>query len=315
VRYEIFGLTLESDTPLRELPPSRRQTAELAVFLKARPAVGRGWTWAHEWTREDGSVWLRFGRRAGRGDRLLRLPRLADFLVTDDASAIRCRAAPGVPLRTVRHLLIDHVVPIVLSARGHLLLHASGISTPAGSVLFAGSSGTGKSTLAFLLSGGRSRRSLWRPLADDVVRIEMTDHAALAVPAYPGARLWPDVVEAALAGARLPRIAHYSDKRRLGSTSLGAGARRPQRVSRVLVIGDMPVAEEIALRGLTPQAAFAALVPHVYRLDIEDATIARAQFDALSRFCEAVAARALAFPRRFERIDDIRRAIARDLGA
>jgi hypothetical protein len=99
----------------------------------------------------------------------------------------------------------------------------------------------------------------------------------------------------------------------LGSTSLAGGARRPQTVSRVLVIGDTPVADEIALRGLTPQAAFAALVPHIFRLDIEDATTARAQFDALSRFCEAVAARALAFPRRFDRLEDIRRAIARDL--
>ena len=156
MRYEIFGLALDCDTPLPELPESRHSSADLSATLKGPAATRGAWTWVREWTREDGRAWLRFGRRAaGEDDWLLRLPRLADFVVTGGARVIRGRAARGVPVRTLRHLLIDHVVPIVLSARGHLLLHASGIRTPAGALLFAGSSGSGKSTLAYLLGDGR----------------------------------------------------------------------------------------------------------------------------------------------------------------
>jgi hypothetical protein len=317
VRYEIYGLALECDTPLPELPPSRRPSADLSVSLKGSGAGDRAWTWVREWTREDGSAWLRFGRRAssrrrtGDGaDWLLRLPRLADFVVTNRARVIRARSAPGVPLRTLRHLLIDHIVPIVLSARGHLLLHASGVRTPQGAVLFTGASGSGKSTLAFLLEGGA-----WGPLADDVVRLEVSDAGTVATPDYPGARLWPDVIARANAGRRLPRVAHYSEKRRLRRTRTSAGPCCTSPVARVLLIDGVSASGGIELRPLTPQAAFVALVPHIYRLDADDGEIARAQFDALSRFCDAVPARTLAYPRRFDRLEEIRRAIALDFDA
>jgi hypothetical protein len=315
VRYEIYGLALECDTPLPELPPSRRPSADLSVSLKGSAGGDRAWTWVREWTREDGSAWLRFGRRAARrgpagdgADWLLRLPRLADFVVTDRARVIRARSAPGVPLRTLRHLLIDHIVPIVLSARGHLLLHASGIRTPHGAVLFTGASGSGKSTLAFLLEGGA-----WGALADDVVRLEVSDAGTIATPDYPGARLWPDVLARADAATRLPRVAHYSEKRRLRRAPIAADPGCTAPVARVLLIDGVSRSGGIELRPLTPQAAFVALVPQIYRLDADDGEVARAQFDALSRFCDAVPARTLAYPRRFDCLDDIRTIIAQDL--
>lgn len=307
--YEIFGLAVECDAPLPELGRVPGRAPEIVAHVGSRAARGPDWRPAHACSRDDGSRWLEFATRGRGEDWRLRFPGLADFTVTASRSRIGCAARPGVPRRTLRHLLIDHVLPIVLAARGHLLLHASGVATGAGAVLFAGPSGAGKSTLAFMLG-----RPPWRLLADDVVRLEVREDGARAFPAYPGSRLWPDVLRMAKPGARLPRIAHYSDKRRLRAEADTPRGGEGTTVTRVFMLREAePDAPGIELRPRGPAAALVDLVPHVYRLDPDDGASARRQFEALTSFCSVVPARSLAFRRRLEDVDAIRDAIAHDL--
>ena len=48
---------------------------------------------------------------------------------------------PGIPEVTVRHLFLDQVIPLVLSRREPIVLHASAVQTAHSVIAFAGKSG------------------------------------------------------------------------------------------------------------------------------------------------------------------------------
>ena len=64
-------------------------TIAAAVPQAPRPAP------FHAWGLPDGSPWTEFHREGG-GYRL-RFPGLADFVVSADATRVRCEPAPGTP--------------------------------------------------------------------------------------------------------------------------------------------------------------------------------------------------------------------------
>jgi hypothetical protein len=86
----------------------------------------------------------------------------------------------------VRVFLLGTCLGALLHQRGFFVLHASGVGTPDGAVLFAGVSGAGKSTLlAELLRRG------YRMIVDDVCAIELAaDGRPQVLPSYPRTRLW-----------------------------------------------------------------------------------------------------------------------------
>jgi ABC-type multidrug transport system fused ATPase/permease subunit len=145
--YSICNIALESDLRLPELEWAEGRTPEIR-FLMTRRALSDSadCEWVHNWTLPDGTPWLAIGRQA-RGY-LLRFQEMADFAVSRDAREILCYAASDTPSETVRHLLLDQVLPLVLSSRGQLVVHGSAVLTPGGTIAFVGDSGSGKSTLA-----------------------------------------------------------------------------------------------------------------------------------------------------------------------
>ena len=86
-----------------------------------------------------------------------------------------------------RLFLFGVVSALLLMQRGLLPLHASGIVTPKGAVLFAGHSGFGKSTLlaSFLRRG-------YPMLTDDLAAIEVNGAAPSVLPSFPRMKLWAD---------------------------------------------------------------------------------------------------------------------------
>jgi hypothetical protein len=120
-------------------------------------------------------------------------------------------SAPGTNDATLRHLLLDQVLPRVLAHRGHVVLHAASVRIHERIVAIAGTTGAGKSTLAasFLIAG--------HPLlSDDGLLLDPGPSGTLAQPTYPSLRLWPQTVERLFAEApTMEPMAHYSTKRRL----------------------------------------------------------------------------------------------------
>src|SRR5215471_18134727 len=212
--YNICNIALESDLNLPELEAAKTHTPGIR-FLMSRTALRDDWDCErlHTWTLPDGTPWLEIGRQA-RGY-LLRFEELVDFVVSRDARKIVCYADSDIPSETVRHLLLDQVLPLVLSSQGQLVVHGSAVLTPTGTIAFVGDSGSGKSTLAssFIEEG-------MAILTDDCLLLEENEGCLTAVPSYPGVRLWPKVVDAMLGMARdLAEVAHYTEKKRLNRSA------------------------------------------------------------------------------------------------
>lgn len=137
-------------------------------------------------------------RVSGVGRYLVREGR--EILVDPDSSATD---------HDLRVYLLGTCLGALLHQRGFLVLHASGVTTEGGCLLFTGDSGAGKSTLlAEFLSRGR------KMLVDDVCAVRFDENGSpLVVPSYPRTRLWADAAERmSVDTSNLPRTKASWDK-------------------------------------------------------------------------------------------------------
>lgn len=275
------------------LPELRRARASagssvIAIGGVDAPVAGRV-DWFRRWTLPRGATarrrpWLAFGRHAG--GYLLRFHDLTDFRVSPAGDRVDYAAADGCPADTLRHLLLDQVLPLVLSQRGSLVLHASAVHVDGvGAIAFAGPAASGKSTIAAALAlRGCSI------IADDSLVIAGAADAPVVIPGYPGVRLWGDSKRRlGLERAGGARVAHYTSKTRLDATALTfRGAPSPLRM--VFVVGRRSRAARPAWsQALRPRDRLMALARLAYVMDVEDRRQLSTVFASLSSLIDSVA--------------------------
>ena len=99
------------------------------------------------WDEDETEIFMSVADE-GSGYRV-RFPGIGDYFVSPGQGQIQCQPFSAVPAETLRHLLLDQVVPRMLGQGGELVLHASAVELDDGTGLaFVGPSGAGKSTLA-----------------------------------------------------------------------------------------------------------------------------------------------------------------------
>jgi hypothetical protein len=307
-RYRIFDLVLESDLPLAELGecPDGKPAIRFAIAPELAPEEN-SLAWIHEWTLPDGRVSIASARHAG--GYLLRFPGLADFLVSGDGSRIACLDAEC-PASTIRHLLLDQVVPRVVGHGGRLVAHAGCVELEDGrAIAFLGSTGWGKSTLAaaFVADGARL-------VTDDCLLIESHAHGVRCIPSYTGLRLLPDA-ETAPPGAQFEEreLAHYSAKRRYAPAAGPGNEFRP--LSTLFVLGDpsnRAVADQITIERLTGAAAFMSLLSSAFTLDVGGRRAIERHFETTGTIgAAAVPCFRLEYPREYGRLGEVLDAMRR----
>ena len=228
------------------------------------------------------------------------------------ALPICCNASIDASLETIRHLLIDQVLPLVVNLRGCDALHATAIGTRRGVCAFTGPAGSGKSTLAasFVLSG--------YPLVCDDCLALSEGTAITALPGYPGLRLWDDSVRALGASSRnLKPVAHYTTKSRWQDHSQRADfcstTRRLARIYLLKRARSSKRSARVLIEDLAPGEALMGLVKAAYRLDITDRAMLTRQFQFLSRVAERVPIKRLIVPDEFSALSEVRAAVLHDL--
>lgn len=310
--YAICNIALESDLNLPELEWAKGHTPEIR-FLMSRTALSDGadCEWLHTWTLPGGTPWLVIGRQ-GRGY-LLRFPEMVDFAVSPDARAILCYAASDTPSETVRHLLLDQVLPLVLSWRGQFVVHGSAVLTPQGTIAFVGDSGSGKSTLASSFGGDGMA-----VLTDDCLLLEEKEGCLTAIPSYPGVRLWPNTADAMLGKGRvLAGVANYTEKIRVNR---GAGihfSTEPAKLRRMYFLAPGEEGEQIGnvrIRPLSSRDAVVELVKYTFLIDVTDRLRLLGEFERFSRLATQPLFYRLSFPRDFSRLAEVRGAILTHAG-
>ena len=302
--YRWCGLTIRTDIDIPELVPAANAgEREWVVRLGTGRAPRRdGRRWFHRWRFPDGRRWVAFARDpAGY---LLRFPALADFDVRPAGRLIECYPQSAPP-HTVRHLLLDQVLPLIVGTRDSLALHGSVVATSAGAIAFLGESGLGKSTLAATL-GHRG----CQVLSDDccvLVRRSLGEGGLMkrqrgfcVVPSYPGVRLNPDSLQRTFGpDAGGDRVSHYSQKRRAGGRELFefSEAEVPLRQLYVMATrAELDAAPAIAITQPSKRDAMYALIDFTFHLDIGCAPRIRETFELAGAILDHHRVRKLTFP-------------------
>jgi hypothetical protein len=280
-RYRLYGMTVESEVALpasRSAPDSTVDCRVGVTTVMKRPAGD----WFHHWRIPPDPPSVMFGRMAG--GYVLRMPDLADFEVTAGGDAVRAYPAPALPRRTLEHLVIDQVLPLALSMRRELLLHASVVHLPGlGGVAITGQSGRGKSTLAAgMAMHGASI------LADDCTVIQDPHRSPTALAGYPGLRLWPDALTLLGSPIRRDRVAHYATKQRVSCGAL-TFLDRPSRLRAILILSRRHTGtRRLRVRHVSRRNATVDLMRHAFIMDITDRLQLAKVFAALTSLVQHV---------------------------
>lgn len=301
-QYRLSGVVVDSNVPLPELPPSRGTPSFFFTVMTAKRRHGAGtrtrrMRWYHHWRDADGVRSLSFAHT--ESGYLLRFPSLADCDVR--VPRITMRARPGVPPDTIRHLLLDQVWPLVLSAAGRLVLHASAVVLPEGrAIAFAGPAGAGKSTLAASMA-----RAGCAVASDDCLLIEKRGRTWRIVPSYPGLRLWPDMLRRVGAEDRaVADVAHYTSKKRYAAGTLRF-ERRTVPLAAVYVLRRAPRTANVTCTALSGPEAVMRLVPYAYLLDFGEREQLERCFTQLSALVGNVPVSVLDVPRAVHRLANV----------
>jgi hypothetical protein len=190
---------------------------------------------------------------------LLRVAGVGRYLVRDGRE-ILIDPDPAATMHDVRVYLLGTCIGALLHQRGFLVLHASGVATEAGCVLFAGASGAGKSTLlAELLRRG------YRMVVDDVcaVRFDAADQP-IVVPSYPRTRLWADAAARfAIDTSNLRRTRPSWDK--FERQVADQFSDREANLSHLFHLAGPYDGQDLSLERLGPIDAFTTLADNTYR--------------------------------------------------
>jgi hypothetical protein len=291
--YGICGITFHSNIPIDELIPGVPGVPEF-TFEFCGPAKRHAATyrWLNHWYSFSGAKWLSFAKLDS--GYLLRFPAHADFVVTDGARRIFGYTRGACPPETMRHLLLNQVIPIVLSQLGKLVLHASACAAPQGVMAFMGTTGMGKSTLAasFGLRG-------LAVLTDDCLLVRKQGERVVGVPSYAGLRLWPESVRALFdEQPALQPLAHYTVKKRLLFHQGYTG--EPLSLQAVYVLtepDDVQGERQVDIEPLSASQALFETVRHTFQLDVTDRERLAGAFKRYEWLANAVPFFRLRFPR------------------
>jgi hypothetical protein len=304
--YRYADLTLASRLQLAELEiASRPQTAPTywCDILAVAPHEPASRDWIHTWKSEINPFDLALARtNAGF---LLRFPGLADFSIRVDSGRIGVWPAPDASDETLRHLLLDQVLPRILAHRDQLVLHAGLVQVAGRAIAFIGATGSGKSTLA------ANFHAAGHPLlSDDGLVLRSGEGCALALSTYPSLRLWPDAVSGLFKEApALAPMAHYSTKQRILVDDAAAAINQPLPLAALYVLAPETEAGGVVITHLSARDACMAIIRNAFQLDPTDHVRAAGLLDAASEVARQVPAFTLSYPRAFTSLPAVRAAI------
>jgi hypothetical protein len=217
----------------------------------------------------------------------------AEFVIGPDGRNITVMAPRARTLDSVRHRLVDQVVPLAMSHLGRVVLHASAVGLAGAAVAFAGPAGAGKSTLAAAFAHAGAS-----VVTDDALRLETRGDKRYAIPAYPGVRM----IEPGRTG-----------KRRVTAGIAFASASLPLRRLYVLKEGTHQTA--VRITRMSPRDAMMALIEYAFVLDTGDRGRMAAHFGRVSGVAAGLDVRALEYPRTKSALPHVREAVIRDIDA
>ena len=311
--YRIFNIAVDSNIPLPELPKITHSSdliSNITFRLTDLPLTSTKQPhWFHHWYMDDDKTEAAISVARINGQYLLRFVGHADFMLDLNAAMIQCYPSVDTPVETIRHLLVDQVIPRFLGQQGNLILHASAVELVDGSyIAFLGKSGWGKSTIAssFQQHGAQL-------LTDDGLLLNVNGGQLTVTPAYAGSRLWQDSADVVFPEYRdLPQVTHYSNKKRLIILNEKTSLQKIE-LQAIFLLND-PMEDtglsSIKIEALKGIEKIMPTIRHTFLLDVKDIAAVTKQFDIASHLSQTkLAIYSLSYPRQYNQLAELRAAI------
>lgn len=296
-RYRLYGLEIESDIDLGQLPFGGGSASGLVRIIRTHiplPTIDRS----------EALTFVDTG-----SEQLLVWSMVGAFRIASD-TCIEVDPNPGVPDSLVALPLLGTVFAALLQRRGLTVFHASAVDVAGRAVVLLGHKGAGKSTTAgALVAAGRTL------IADDVVALELgatgQPHVLAAAPQL---RLWDDS-RASLAGSAITDLGRLHGAIDKSLYALPASAPHPLPLARLYLLGraanpgvhPMPPAEAITM--LLNQSYMARFGARGFGVTMPT------HFARLARLADTGRVRILAVPAGLDRLGEIAPLIEADLAA
>ena len=297
---------LETDLELEELLPTVDDSPTVTAF-EGRLSDTPGQL-IHTW-HDDIEVQLTCTRLPG-GYRVA-FPGLISADINPSQGEITYALSKALDDATIAHLILDQVLPRLRGDLGDLVLHASAVTDGARVLVFAGPTGSGKSTLvASLIRDG------WLLMSDDCLLISTTPDFRI-IGAYPSLRLYPDSADKVGGSMKQLSMAEYTDKNRL-IVDPACTAGQEIRADQVEVIflssnGDSSAGNpEPGFAPLAGNERVLKLLAESFCLDPTDPARATERFSAASALAECVSMKQLHYPHHYDQLDRVKQLILAD---
>lgn len=292
--YRLYDVTIGSSLSLPELEPAGA-IPDLTVRLGDAGLPEEGWV--DLWQRDDGGPWIRT-RRTPDGY-AIRYQGQVDFHYAAGGRVLTVHVV-DCPEATLRHFLLDQVVPLILSL-DTLVLHASAVVVDGAAIAFAGRCGVGKSTLAALLEGAG------HPIVSDDALVLRPEGATLrAIPPYSGLRLWPEMIDAVGRARDAGLVSAGSKKRRLKDGLRFHAASLP--LERIYFVAPEP-ADHVSFAPLSLRDIAVRFLEYSFRLEQRDPSQLAREMRTACESAALVPAWSLSFPRDTRQWDAVARSI------
>ncbi|MGV7235081.1 MAG: hypothetical protein ACQ9ET_02385 [Nitrosomonadaceae bacterium] len=309
--YRIFNIALDSQIPIPELSTADDSTAAKTFTFSLGgqdQSVNSNINWFHDWFDANGNVSVSAGSLGNIY--WLRYLGMVDFEINLNEQSIVAYKHPSTPDNTIRHILLDQVIPRMLGQQGQFILHAGAVRlSNSKTVALIGQSGWGKSTLVSSLQQQGAEL-----ITDDCLMIKLGSGSVSAVPNYFGLRLFDDSINAIYGQQQeADSVAHYSNKKRLilcGDSHTNAAA---LNLDAIFLL-NKPVAvrksDEVTVTTAGGMDVMMALVAQIFMLDIADKPLLARQFKYASALLESdVRCFQLDYPRDHGFLIEVRMAI------
>jgi hypothetical protein len=208
------------------------------------------------WRDSDGAV-LAYAEGAG-DEYWMHLPGLASFRFSSRGDEVAATIAGAAREELVLDAYRRRVLPMALQVCGREVLHASAVRSPAGVTALCADSETGKSTIAFGLSG--RGYPLW---ADDLVAFDISDHVGRAISLPFNMRLRPSA-------AALFDLETTQSQIVTGDDHSSPGKETAPLLAVCVLRRAEADGAPVCVRRLSLAEAFAAVLGHAWSFGLED---------------------------------------------
>ena len=248
--YWVYGLEIASEIRLRDLLPSTAPSADVEIrYDEISDSVIAD-------LLADAEVFEKPGCRilTTANAMCVHWDRVGKFLV-HAGSQVLVDPEPNVLEDDLQPFLIGPILAVLLHQRGSFVLHSSAVVIDDAVMVFLGSKGDGKSTLAAHLQVRGHQL-----ISDDLVPVSFDRDSVLTYPGFPRIKLFEDAILAVgEQPERFPLVHRFVEKRSFRHTE--QFPMKPLEIRGVYILSDN---ETVSLEAVAPAAAFIELTKHSF---------------------------------------------------